>query len=707
MLVLFVAMSLTAGGALSSVTADESNIKEFLPAGKIVEPDDPDAAHQFSSPPVSICFLDLDGTNSYSTEDSVIVAFQNTCTGSSSGGDLRITNLEGHEAGQRLTGTSPDRGVERMATSPDPQFWYYDVAGNNRISPEDTVYLKLRDADQGTTRATDIRITPFGDFPAGSKVSVGDQDYNRGLTSIGIAVDHIRVVDLLQTTDFRLEDLVYLTKDAQRDFSGVGDVRLYTANSNLDFGTILGHDSPDSKGLIRTFERPLCFVDQNNSGTYTLGNPVYFAFAQNCGSNVSPGDIRFSGTSEYPAGSRVNAGDADQGPGYTAYDQARIGYLDLDGTGSLTPGNPVVLNLVSPGGNQVNAGDILLTPTELGAGQVLLDDHVYIGTHLQNLGLFRDNLAFIAQETATSPSRADPIYVAPGAQNDQGLRPGDVRLVSIGVLPFGGPVEYATGEILPSLTQGNANLCSFEAIPDQYDPQNPGVYLRLDGSCPSQVQPGLIRLLPFGTHDAFTMVRGGDRDLGASLASPTTTIEFKYFDADSNGRWSKGDTLYLDIRNPGDNGVGVGDIRLTPFGDLSGGSTVQGADQDIGMPLTVLGTVIELAGYVDGDQSNDFGVHDIVYVTPNANQNYVSALSVRLMQISAPFEVPKPIDPDPDPVDPDPVDSDPGPQPVDPDPTIVDPDPDEGDNEFDTPAPAIGIVLVFLAVFVFKMRKRR
>jgi hypothetical protein len=85
------------------------------------------------------------------------------------------------DIGQQLIPQAPTVLPSGIATS----FYYLNVVGGPGYDLGDPVYLKTQ-LPPGIAPATlgtnDIRITGYGDYPAGSRVSLGDSDAGKGLT---------------------------------------------------------------------------------------------------------------------------------------------------------------------------------------------------------------------------------------------------------------------------------------------------------------------------------------------------------------------------------------------------------------------------------------------------------------------------------------------------------------------------------------------
>jgi hypothetical protein len=174
---------------------------------------------------------------------------------------------------------------ESRALSPfymGPEFAFWDGGIVGVFDREDVVYINI-DPTSDVVSENDIRLTPFGDLPAGSQVAKADNDIGKPLTKFGTAT---------------------------------------------------------------TPRAELRFLDTGGDRAYNLDDPIYL--------NVVPGeinsnDVRITNYKGYPAGSRVNDTDLDNGlktstlpgmlsffntngninnGGYAIYDRGDIVYMD-------------------------------------------------------------------------------------------------------------------------------------------------------------------------------------------------------------------------------------------------------------------------------------------------------------------------------------------------------------------------------------------
>jgi hypothetical protein len=690
---LFIASGFTATPAFAQASA---------PAGGVIlAGTDPDVAMPYRAPPaIAVCYVDMDASGHFNIGDSAILTFQASCTGNSQNRDIRLNSWEGYPAGDLLR-NAPDRGAELAEIMPEPRFYFFDADESGSLSPGDTIYLRMHNPDQDRVGISDIRVTALDDHAAGTQVRSNDEDVGRALLPLGVASERLRYVDVLGTDSFTSHDHVFLSTDTARDAAEHGDVRIWSGGTNLQYGTFLGPGAPDATGIIRKLERPVCVQNPDGTAIYRPGVALYLSPMSECTGGVRSGDIRLSTSNYGAAGTRVLQGDGDIGQTYMAFEGGRVRYLDVDNSGVYGRGDLVFVNLVAPNQAVVRAGDLLLTPTDRGAGVILGEDDELVGQgNLRDLWMFRDMVVHHPASAGAGVTAGDAFYLSTTGTGGHALPIDSLRLVASEGHPFGGPVGIETGELSGALRRGNVNVCSTTSIPGEYLPGDP-VYLRLTGPCPAVVQAGLLRLVSVDDHPAFTVVRPGDSDVARAVVAPGTTPQFRYLSV-GEATWSHTGRLYLNLVSPDEARVRPGDIRLTTAGEgLLPGRAVVSADADSSLQLFDLGPPNDHIGYVDADRDEQFGPADAAYFVPTSTHTYVTPLSVRLTHLSAPFSAPDVSDPTQPPGQGGTL---PGTSPA---PPATDMDSRDATDSPTTPGPAVAFVLVGLAATAVWWRRTR
>jgi hypothetical protein len=602
-------------------------------AGELLVARDPDALLPLTKLPQSIlCYIDDGDTGGFTLEDPVILRTNGTCTGTASRHDVRLSGPAGPVSGKVL-GSGIDEGRPLKTPESPARFWYHDQENTGSFSPGDTVYVKMRQVDENRVRTTDVRITPYGPYPAGSSVESGDSDQDLVLKPLGTPAERARYVDQQRNGALNAGDLLYLTATTDPKHVGVGDIRLIGIDEGLPYGERVMPYSWEVIPTLTLIERTLCHLDTRGSGVRSPADPIYLSLRGNCNQSLAEGDLRLSRTAPHSAGSRVQLTDPDHGQSVTAIPDARLVFVDVTNSSTFSRDDLLLVQLDDPGSKEVRPFDLLITPTSRGAGAVLLQDDELIGTPVIDIALLRDAVAFIKTGIGTNPGPQDPLYLSPGAKTGDPLRPADIRLVEIAGNPTGGPVGMETGEIVPKLKRQNARVCTTGDPPYDFHPGD-SLYLRLEGPCPTNVQTGLLRLIQAQGYPAFSTVESNDGDLGTPLTALPDTLEWRFHDANGDGVFNPGDTLYLDLFDLEDKEVKRGDIRITRLGSWEGGKSVNTGDFDWGFNLTSLGRVNQYTAYVE------VGSLRYAYITPDKTSTHAQLGDLRLTSLQEAFQTP-------------------------------------------------------------------
>jgi len=179
---------------------------------------------------------------------------------------------------------SPAVGATVMMWDIGPNPGFYDQ--------EDVLYL-VQNPPPTTTTANTIRLTPFEDCPAGSKVTPKDKDIGMPLGPIPNGPGAFIILDLYSTSappdavlsQYDIDDPVYWHRIGGT--TRTNDVRLSTISENygLVAGTKLNNFDPDHFKPIRlldvwqTLPAPapswLKYYDANGNGIYDYPDDVY------------------------------------------------------------------------------------------------------------------------------------------------------------------------------------------------------------------------------------------------------------------------------------------------------------------------------------------------------------------------------------------------------------------------------------------------
>lgn len=632
----------------------------------------------------AICFIDDFETGGYTSGDPVILRTSGTCSGTATRDDVQLSGGDGEFAGQRIGGGFLNG---RPLSAPDPaaKFWYHDEDGSASFSLADPVYVKLHPLGGDDIAISDIRITAYGNHSAGSSVRSGDRDFGGSLKALGTPGKQVRFVDTRGDGNYTSGDLLYLTSDPERKTVAAGDMQLTATHDERPYTSRVTHGSLETISAITMIDRPLCYVDQDASGSRSPADPLFISLKTKCSGPLTTGDIQISRSQDHEAGSRVDEEHRHHSATLLPLNDARLAYIDHTNTTSLTREDYILIQIDAHDADEVRPWDLLLTSTTRGAGTVLAPDDELIGTPIIGLGPTRNAVACAKTDTGSTPTPLDPFYLAPGAKTGDALRTTDIRLVPVAEHPFAGPVGLESAELLPKIIRKSARVCTTNESAEEYRRGHP-VYLRVDGTCPETVQRELLRLVPVAEYGGLTTVQQNDTDLGEPLLAQPGTLQWKYHDDDEDGVFNGNEMLYLDIINPDNQTVGDGDTRVTTLGSMTGGAAVRTGQTDLGSPLTTLGKVSELTAYVETEQGRT------LYITKDKASTHVLMGDVRLSALQAPFVAPQAESYQQPPAD----DAQGDPEPTDQENGFEDDFPPDGggeDDEEPVPGPALGIFL--------------
>jgi hypothetical protein len=187
------------------------------------------------------------------------------------------------------------RPLFAMPTGTDIRYWDTGAPG---YDDSDVVYLLV--PPLAIVKANDIRLTPFGNIPAGTKVTPVDNDINM---PAGPGPFFIRFLDIFGSSTCDLSDPVYASRNPL--FTVVNDVRLnVTPGTGLRPGTKVRDFEPDLNKLIGGIlvslpliagDSRLAFFDVNGNGVYDYWDDVYMNVPSGFPAEVSVNNIRLSG----------------------------------------------------------------------------------------------------------------------------------------------------------------------------------------------------------------------------------------------------------------------------------------------------------------------------------------------------------------------------------------------------------------------------
>ena len=125
------------------------------------------------------------------------------------GGLILLINLgccSEYPFGTKVLPTDADVGRPIYGISAEVSVDYWDI-GTPGYDENDPVYLHIAPQDCIVTRSGDVRLTPFEDHPAGSKIKPQDSDSDKPLTPLAATINYL---NLHGGQAYDLEDPVYV-----------------------------------------------------------------------------------------------------------------------------------------------------------------------------------------------------------------------------------------------------------------------------------------------------------------------------------------------------------------------------------------------------------------------------------------------------------------------------------------------------------------
>lgn len=205
-----------------------------------------------------------------------------------------------YQFGTKVMTSDSDMGKPLIPAGVGTGVYYLDI-GPVGLDEGDPVYLHLgvNALSPGFVATNDIRLTPFGDLLAGSKVTATDIDLGKPLKPLIFAA--IKFMNDFGGPGYDLEDPVYLDSfGLASPLSVLNDVRL-TSVDGLLAGTHVRNSDPDiSKAYGAALIPALPFFwtflirwDDVNSNGYDYADDVYMT--QTLTTTVKVNNLRLSG----------------------------------------------------------------------------------------------------------------------------------------------------------------------------------------------------------------------------------------------------------------------------------------------------------------------------------------------------------------------------------------------------------------------------
>lgn len=521
----------------------------------------------YGSGPASVCFRDANGSGVWDPAETVYLAQDCSMVQTL---DVRIGGPV--VLGSQVTPSQTDVGALLVAMPGSST--YADMDGDGVWSPGDVWVWDVDDS--GVASSVDLVLSGANAGHAASSLS------GIVLTSLPWAP---AFVDPFGSQLYQRNSLVVadLNLDSLLD---VQDVRMSAGS----FGTVVAASDVGAwRALTLGGPTAFCFIDDDGSGTYEPGEPVYFA--TDC-SSIGVGAIRISSPVSGSVGSQVRGSDADFGDAAVVMPGA-VAYVDVDSNGHFGPGDMAVLD------NQQDAvltrGDLILSGSAFG---------VSVGSGTP--GLFGPLVA-MPWSAATRDADGDGMYgigdVAYLDTNADGmLTVGDLQMSGHGAGAIAGPLE-AVHALVPAPL---AVWCFLDDNGDAvYGPEEPAFLAMACGV----VQAGDVRIANPVVGALGSVVRATNPDAGKTTTAFPGTPAFD--DLNGDAVYERGEPVYLD--SDATLTVSPGDVALS---GANAGQAVRTSSMRLNDALVALSGP---PSSFDADGSGGYNVGDLVYLDVDAN----------------------------------------------------------------------------------------
>lgn len=166
---------------------------------------------------------------------------------------------------------------------------YWNTGGIPGYDDKDVVYLHTPGA---WVNANDVRLTPVGTNPAGSKVTMQDNDIGMPINTFPVAIGYL---NLYGSSAYDLQDPVYVHQNFRFPIMSIlNDVRLTDIN-NFKAGTKVHDFDQDFNKLFGSWGPvPIGFFDVNGNGIYDAQDDVYLNVPAGVPGIVSVNNVRIS-----------------------------------------------------------------------------------------------------------------------------------------------------------------------------------------------------------------------------------------------------------------------------------------------------------------------------------------------------------------------------------------------------------------------------
>jgi len=209
----------------------------------------------------------------------------------------------GYDFGTKVMPSDTDIGRPLFSMPAGTTIFYWDTGGIPGYDENDVMYLHTPSA---YVNANDVRLTPVGTYPAGSKVTMQDKDV--GMPLIPLPGASIGYLNLYGSGTYDFSDPVYVHQNSPPILITIlNDVRLTNIN-NYMAGTKVHNFDQDFNKLfgLGWGPVPIKFFDVNGNGIYDDQDDVYLNVPTGVPGIVSVNNVRISQQSPSNDGTAQN-----------------------------------------------------------------------------------------------------------------------------------------------------------------------------------------------------------------------------------------------------------------------------------------------------------------------------------------------------------------------------------------------------------------
>ena len=195
-----------------------------------------------------------------------------------------LASASEYEFGTKVLAQDNDIG-RALYTLPYADVMYWDIGPNPGIYDEGDVLYLVFVAAPPVVRANTVRITPFENYAAGSKVRAADKDIDMPLAAFlpGHAIVYLDLFGSSWPATFDLKDPVYFHNFGPNIITN--DVRLTNVSNNAPGTKVIDFDPDHSKPLVILQILPaiapgslIAYFDVNGNEAYDYADDMYLIY---------------------------------------------------------------------------------------------------------------------------------------------------------------------------------------------------------------------------------------------------------------------------------------------------------------------------------------------------------------------------------------------------------------------------------------------